>query len=75
MRDEILRNCKEEKARLLAESAPLRAERDKLADSIRPIEDKIRELNTQIRKIEQPRVGELDVVIVRLEYPLSRRSA
>lgn len=55
-----------ELAALNKESAPLRAERDKLTDSIRPTEDKIRALNNAIKKIEQPKKGELEKLVAAL---------
>lgn len=63
MANSTLDNFKKELASLEAKSEPLRKQRDKLADSIRPTEDKIRELNLQIKEIEQPKMGELEKLI------------
>jgi uncharacterized coiled-coil DUF342 family protein len=66
MVDSTLDGFKKELAALNAKSEPLRQNRDKLADSIRPTEDKIRDLNFAIKEIEQPRKGELEKLIAAL---------
>jgi len=49
-----------EKAAIRAESAPLRAARDKLLAKIQPLEAQERELIKQIHAIERPRLAEID---------------
>lgn len=66
MADSTLDGFKKELAALNEKSAPLRAQRDKLADSIRPTEDQIRDLNLKIKEIEQPRKGELERLVAAL---------
>lgn len=66
MADSTFDGFKKELAALTAKSDPLRKERDKLSDSIRPTEDKIRALNAEIKKIEQPKKGELEKLIAAL---------
>lgn len=62
--DEILRAKQDERAAIIAKTAPLRAERDKIAAEIRPKEDRIRELNQRVKAIEQESgLYELDVDI------------
>lgn len=66
MADSTLDTFKKELAALNAKSEPLRKERDKIGDSIRPSENKIRDLNHKIAEIEMPRKGELEKLIAAL---------
>lgn len=49
-----------EKAEIREQSAPLRAQRDKLRAKIEPLEVQERELIRQIHAIERPRLAEID---------------
>jgi predicted nucleic acid-binding Zn-ribbon protein len=66
MADSTLDGLKKELDAINKKAEPLRVERDKLANSIRPTEYKIRDLNHQIRAIEMPRKGELEKMIAAL---------
>lgn len=64
---ELLEKLRGDKSAIEAASAPLRAERDELAESIRPTEDRIRVLNKQIRALEQPHLAVLEAEVRTLE--------
>ncbi len=56
MRDDLLAR----KVALEAKSAPLRAERQKLRESITPTLDKLRELDAAIAQVEQPDLPDIN---------------
>lgn len=70
----LLEKFNAEKAQILAKSAPLRAERDKVVAEIQPRELRHRELTAQIRTIELPRLVELDNRIAALHRAMGARS-
>lgn len=57
---ELLQTLKAEKSAIQEQTIEMRAERDRLLASIQPTLDKIHRLEQAYRKIEQPRLGELD---------------
>jgi len=56
------------KDQILAESAPLKKEREELQTRMAPIEQRVREINAEIKEIERPRLPAVEqerAVIVR----------
>lgn len=50
----------EERAAILAQSEPLRLERERVCAELAPLEQRARELADNIRSIEMPRLAEID---------------
>ena len=71
--DELLREKQDERAALLAKSAPLRAKRDKLRAKIQPLEDEMRLLNLQIKETHGEKLFELENEIGALQRALGAK--
>lgn len=56
----------EEKAAILAKSGPLREERDALRAQMAPLEAQLRALDAEIKRVEQPRLFQVDNQIAAL---------
>ena len=62
LRDELAgtrKKLEDEKAAILARSAPLHGKRAKLLEKIQPLEAELRKVNAEIKAIEQPAIVEV----------------
>jgi uncharacterized coiled-coil DUF342 family protein len=71
---DLLQKLENARSAIVAQSAPLRTERDQLNAQIAPLETRHRELTQQIRAIELPRLADLDNRIAALHRAMGARS-
>lgn len=64
----------EERKKLLDKAAPHRKQREELVKRIQPLEDQLRPVNQELKKIEQPRLAEIDVQLGRLAVAMGGRA-
>jgi hypothetical protein len=63
-----------ERAAIVEVSAPLREAREKLRVEMEPLETQLRELNAQIKRVEMPRLFDIDNQIGALAKAMGGRS-
>lgn len=64
---EYLASLRKQHDEIVAKSAPLRERRDAIRAKIQPLEDEERKIINEIKKIEQPRLGHVQMLIRAVE--------
>lgn len=70
----MMTKLQEERAAIVAKSAPLREAREALRVEMEPLEAKLRELNASIKDVELPRLFDIDNQIGALARAMGGRS-
>lgn len=69
-----LRALEAERAELVAVSAPWRESRDAYVAQIQPLEAELKKIDDEIKRIERPRLGEIDADIAALKRALGGKA-